>query len=362
MKTYIKYALYLIVLVGLIALGYSQLQHNKQIMKENAALGSQKTLIFPVTVVKPKFEVLNQSFSLNGVFHPIRSLHLLSDISGRVTEHKLVDGHTVSKGQLLVQVVNEQIDMENDQMNIDRTLANQLLEKAKTDLAKLEAMLERDAATKQQVEDQKMAVKNAESRIESLKRKPRSTTIEAPLSGIVHKSYLEIGSFIAPGANLAEIIDISSLKMQVPVLDRDVIKLAIGQTITVVPDLFPDKPLKGRITYIASKGDAARNFNIEIQVVNNGLLKAGMTGVALFESKDQLNSLVIPNKCIVGGLQNPQVFVLNGDVAALKPIQIGHVQGELVEVLNGLAEGDIVVETGQLNIVNGSKVQIIENK
>jgi len=331
-----------------------KLSSNKKVMEHNSTLANQKTVIFPVTVISPKNKSLESGFQLNGTFQPAHILNFLSEMLGRVISHKIKNGQSLSKG-------DEICKLDDEQINIDLSLANENLSKLKADLTKLESMLQSNAATRQQIEEQKMGIKNAESRIVTLKRQLRLTTITAPISGIISKSFLEEGTFLSPGAPIAEIVDISTLKMQVNVLDRDVVKLSVGNNIQVIPDVFPDTKLNGKIIFISPKGDASRNFMIEIQVSNNGnKLKAGMTGIALFDFTAPKTSLTVPVKCIVGGLQDPKVFVAVNNTVSLRSIKTGYVQGDVVEVLSGLSETDAVIETGQLNIVDGSKVQLIK--
>lgn len=331
-----------------------KLGSNKKVMEHNASIGNQKTVVFPVTVANPKTQALSQGFELNGTFQPSHVLNFLSELPGRVITQNIKNGQVINKGDVIAKLDDEQI-------NIDLALANDNLDKLKSDLAKFEAMLLNNAATRQQIEEQKMGIKSAESRITSLKRQLRMTTILSPISGIISKSNIENGSYLSPGAPIAEIVDISTLKMQVNVLDRDVVKLNVGKTIQVVPDVFPDTKMNGQIIFISPKGDASRNFMIEIQVANVGnKLKAGMTGVGLFDFSVPKSSLTVPTKCIVGGMQDPKVFVVVNNTVSLRSIKTGYIQGDVVEVLEGLSETDAVVETGQLNIVDGSKVQIIK--
>lgn len=331
-----------------------QLGQNKKVMEHNAAIGNQKTVIFPVTAISPKTTQLNQGFALNGTFQPSHTLNFVSEVGGRVITHNIQNGQFIKKSDVVAKLDDEQI-------NIDMALAKDNLEKVKSDLAKLENMLQSNAATRQQIEDQKMALKNAESRITALNRQLRLTTILSPIGGVISKSHLENGSYLSPGAPIAEIVDIATLKMQVYVLDRDVVKLSVGQGIQVVPDVFPDMKIMGRIVFISPKGDASRNFMIEIEIANPGnKLKAGMTGLALFDFAAPKSSLTIPLKCIVGGLQEPKVYVVLDNTVSLRSIKTGYIQGEIVEVLEGLTENEVVVETGQLNVSNGSKVQIIK--
>ena len=361
MQRIIKLIVPLLVIIGLVSMVAYKLSSNKEKLDAKAEIGNTKTLIFPVTITTAEHESLANSFTSNGIFKPANSMDLMSDISGRITSTKIKDGAYIKKGQTIVTVFNEAKSIEQQQNEIEISLTQQILNKAKSDLAKMEAMLMSKAITNQQVEDQKMVVQAAEAKINAINSIQRSTTIAAPISGTVHKSYVQTGSYLSPGTTLAIIVDNSSLKLQISLLDKEVIQLSIGKKVQVAPDLYPDYKVTGKVVYIAAKADANRNFMVEIQIPNSAKypLKAGMGGVAMITNENVQEAMMIPMESIVGSLQEPQVYVLDNDVATLKAIVIGQVQGDKIVVLNGLSSKDRIIETGQLNISDGSKVQVI---
>ncbi len=360
-----KFIKKIIVPILLIAVaGYfivTTLNKNKAKMESEAAVGMIKTIVFPVTIVNPINFQVSETVQSNGTFLPAHSLKLLSDISGRVISHSIVNGRFVAKGTTVVQVSNESITLENEQNRIDKDLAQETLERAKEDLKSYEIMYAKNAITKQQLDDKIMNLKSAESKLKVLNKTSRSTSIKAPISGIINNSMLEIGSYLSPGTQLADIIDNSSLKVQVPILDKDVIDLKLGQSVKVIPDLFPESSIIGKIISIASVADASRNFMVEIAVPNKSQkLRAGMTCNAIFSDGEVREVMGIPINSLVGGVQDPRVYVVKDEIATIKQVSLGQLQGDKVEILSGLSESDMVVLSGQLSITDGSKVQIIK--
>lgn len=357
-----KYVVPILITTGLLLVIFFTLSHNKQKLDAKAEIGASKTLVFPVTVINPQYKTLTGTYTSNGFFIPVNAMALTADISGRIVATTLKDGAHISRGQTIVSVFNESEHIERQQNSIDKQLALETLQKAKVDLLKMENMLEANAITVREVDEQRLAVKSAESKLNTINAIRKSTTITAPFSGTVNKSHVQTGSYISPGTELADIVDNSSLKLQIQLLDKDVIRLSIGKKIQVVPDLYPDYKVSGRVVYIAAQADANRNFMVEVQIPNStkNPLKPGMSATAIISNDYIENVLMIPVKTIVGSLQAPQVYVLEGDIAVLKKITTGYVQGENVVVLEGLSTTDKVVETGHLNINDGSKVQVIK--
>lgn len=344
-----------LVVITAVAFTVWKLTSNKKHMEENAAIASEKIVIFPVTVANPTLQTVSQNFEQNGTFNPVHDLNVVSEVAGRITALKVKNGDYVNKGQTLVQV-------DNEQTLIDLKVAQTAYEKSKSDLEKLEAMLEGNAATTQQVAEAKLGLRSNESKVLALQRQLRLSSVTAPISGYVNNFNLETGSFLSPGVPVAEIVDISKIKMVVKVLDNQIVAIKEGQSVAVTPDLYQGTKLEGKVIAVASKADGSRRFAVEIVFPNSkqNPLKAGMTGKALFELGGSKEAITIPVKSLIGGTQEPQVYVVKDSTAQLRNIVIGGIQGEVLEVVSGLETSDVVVVTGQLNLADQAKVQIIE--
>ncbi len=355
MKKIKKYIFPILIITILIVMVFRQLGKNKSEMESNTEIANKKMTVFPVTVVSIKEENISQNFKVTGDFEPLHQLNFLSETSGRVVRVKVKNGDYVKRGQEIASVDNEQI-------NIDLKLAEANLEKTKSDLEKYNTMLENNAVNKQQVEEVKLSVINAETKVLTLKRQLRVSAILSPLSGTVNNLSLEIGSYLTPGSVIAEIIDVSRLKMNVSVLDNEIVKVSNGQNINIIADIYPNDKIVGKVIFVSPKADASGRYTVEIEFANNTKqpLKAGMTGIADFELGGEKIATLLPLKCLVGSMKLPQVFVVEGDVVRLRKISIGSIHQDKIEIVSGLTISDKVVETGQSNLSKGSKIKIIK--
>ena len=191
------------------------------------------------------------------------------------------------------------------------------------------------------------------------------TRIKAPISGYINKKFIEVGSIITgmPATELFEIVNVSKLKLNVSVNESQVASLKVGSSTKVSASVYPDKTFDGKITFIAAKADASLNFPVEIEITNNASkdLKAGMYGTAAFASKQQKQSLkIVPRNAFVGSVSSNQIFVIENGTAKLKTVTAGRILGDKVEILNGLNEGETVIITGQINLQDGSSVEVIK--
>lgn len=345
----------ILIVVILIIFIVTKLNSNKKKMEAAAAISTTKMTVFPVSVIQPKMDTITQDFELNGNFIPDHDLNFASEVAGRVKSLNVKNGDYVNRGKVIAVLDNEQIQ-------IDLRLARASLEKAKSDLGKYEAMLQSNAVNRQQVEDMRMTVRNSESNVQTLQRQLRLTTIIAPISGIISNMSIEKGSYLSPGTPIAQIVDIKSLKMSVKLRDDQVVRIKTGQKVSIVPDLYTNTTITGTVSSISPQADASRKFETEIRFMNPAKtpLKSGMTGKVQFKFGGTRAAMTIPLRCLVGSIQNPGVYIVENNKARLVEIGIGSVNDDRLEVVSGLTTDMQVVETGQLNLTNGSQVSLIQ--
>jgi RND family efflux transporter MFP subunit len=183
----------------------------------------------------------------------------------------------------------------------------------------------------------------------------------APFGGTGMEKMVEPGSYLNPGSPIATIVDVSRLKLQVKLTESEVVRVQPGQAVSVAADLYPNATYSGVVVSVAPRADANLNYLVEVELANNAAnpLKAGMDGRAIFGGRSATPSrkaLAIRRDAIVGGLQTPQVYVVQGGVARLRSLQVGQVMGNYVEVKQGLQPGEMVVVTGQINLTDSARV------
>lgn len=298
---------------------------------------------------------LNLNFSTNGTFEANQDLTLSSENSGRINHISVKEGDFVSKGQVVARIDDELLGVETQ--NAKAALAN-----AQRDLERYQSSYATGGVTQQQLDVQKLNVQNAQSRVKTASRKDRDAYIKAPISGIVNKRFIENGSYLSPGTQLFEIVDLSTLKLKVTANETQVVNLKKGDAVQIKTNVFPEETFSGKISFIAAKADANLTFPVEIVVANNHShqIKAGMYGTAIFDLPAQAPTILISRSAFVGSVSSNQIFVYENGVAKIRAVVAGRVIGDKVEVLKGINEGEPVIVSGQINLVDGAKVQVIK--
>jgi RND family efflux transporter MFP subunit len=255
-----------------------------------------------------------------------------------------------------------QVDDELKQAAYNSALAN--YEKTKKDFERIESLHQSKSASDAQFDGAKLSYVNAEMQYIQAKRQLKDTKITTPISGYVTFRPVDVGSYVASGPNatlVANIVDISKLKVKLNVSEKDAFRLKKGDNVEVTTTVYPGVKYQGRIVSISSKGDDAHTYPVEISIPNKSdkPLKAGMFARIYFTTLVKSQVLAIPREVIVGSTRSPQVFVVENGLAKLRDISVGGQFGTFVEVKTGLNDGDLVITSGQNLIQNDTKVEIV---
>ncbi|HEY8389069.1 MAG TPA: efflux RND transporter periplasmic adaptor subunit [Parasegetibacter sp.] len=355
-KSVINLFVTILAIAGVIALIGWVLGKNKASNEAKTAIVAQSNnSAVSVRITEAIKTSIDQNATANGNFAPFQEINFASEISGRITQVLVNEGHTVHKGQVLAII-------RGDALNIDLESAQLAYQNAARDKERFENAFRTGGVTQQQLDQIVLAYENAAARLEQAKIKVGDTYVRASIDGIVNKRYIEPGAVVSPGTQLFELVNVSRLKLKVNVNEMQVARLKNGDMATVKASVFPDKEFKGKITFIAAKADQSLNFPVEIEVINapGSNLKAGMYGTAQFNFASSEPVILIPRTAFVGSVSTNQVFIADAEnVARLRSVISGRVLGDQVEILDGIKEGERVITSGQINLSDGIKISPI---
>lgn len=331
------------------------LNKNKAVNEEQTAIVGQKNAAVAVRVGIADFKDVNTQYITNGTFAPKQEVMLSAEAAGRVTRVLVQEGANVRAGQTLAII-------DGDKQNVGVTNAQAVYNNAKAEVARFEGAYATGGVTKQQLDQVKLQLENAKNNLRSSQLTASDVNITASFAGIVNKRTIEPGSYVSPGQQLFEIVNVGTLKLKVNVDEKNIGFVKLGQTVKVQSAVLADQEFEGKVSFIAPKADGSLNFPVELEIKNNKSndLKAGMYGTAYFGSAQSANTLVVPRNAFVGSVSSNQVFVVKDGKAVLTKVVSGRIFGEYIEIISGLEKGTQVITTGQINLLDGSAVEIIK--
>lgn len=352
-KRVFLWATILSVVVGIVMM----LQRNKATNQATAAVAQGLSSgNVPVSVTTVARESIASNLSLVGTITANRDIAITSETQGRVKSVFASIGDAVSIGTSIAQVDDElkQADLLNAEANFD---------KAKADLTRKEALHKQGVATDAELEGTQLAYKSAESLLITSRRRLRDTRITSPISGKLTSRNVEVGTMVQVGTAVGTVVDIALLKVKVNVAEADVLKLRVGEKVSISTEVYPGVIFDGKIANISDKGDNAHTYPVEVNFANSKThpLKAGMFAQVIFTSVQPDKTVIVPRDAIIGSIKKAQLYVVSSDsVARLRSIVTGIEANGAVQVLEGLSEGETIVINGQNNLRDGIKVSILK--
>ena len=347
------------IIVGIIAvlliggMAY-QLTKNKKEIDKNSTPVDRTNVPIAVTTFEAAYFPVSNSYALPAVLDINKSANVTCVSPGRIVSLNYEIGTQVTKGQVI-----GKIDSKLKEIGLKSTTLT--IEKLERDAKRVQDLVAGDAAPETSLLDLNYNLESSKIQREQLEQQIADNNIIAPISGIITAKNIQAGEFVNPGTPLATIMDVSLLKAIVFVSEKNIYSLKTGQSAIITSPVFPGKQTKGIIKYIAPKGDENHNYRVEVEIPNSGY-KAGTYVSVKFSMPQSGEALQIPKMALVEGVKNPYVYVADGNNIQVRRLELGEEVGENIIVLNGLVPGDQVITSGQINLTEKSKIQIVNSK
>jgi membrane fusion protein (multidrug efflux system) len=284
------------------------------------------------------------------------------EIAGRVVEIRFNEGQQIARGALLVK-----LDQAELAAVVASSRAQLKLEEQKLDRA--DDLRQKGFISAQGLDDQKTAVARAKAKLAEDGARLAKTEMRASFPGVAGLRQVSEGQYVAAGTDIARLEKIDQLKLDFRIPEAYIGKLKAGQPVRVLVDAYPGKTFAGSV-YAIEPGvdDQTRTIQLRARVANADLsLRPGMFARVQVQLGVRDKAVWIPEAAIVPRGQDSFVYRVLGSGAGgnggakveLVKVQTGlRKQGE-VEIVKGLAGGDLVVTEGTQRLGPGSAVSII---
>ncbi len=233
---------------------------------------------------------------------------------------------------------------------------------AQAKVAALESHLEklRAGPTQTEIAVQEAMVEQAAAALEVAKAQLAECVVVASFEGTVSAVHVRPGDIATPRAPLLELIDLSSLVVRFAVPEAQATAVRPEMSLSVTLDAYPGRTLNAKVSRLYPSLDPVmRTRTVEAVLVEPIELVPGMFARVELHLESSENTIVVPQEAILttpkGGLV---LFVVVGEKAEQRSIATGIEQGRLVEVVEGVREGEQVVVAGNEKLKNGAQVAL----
>ena len=269
-------------------------------------------------------------------------------------------GDRVRKGQTLARIDDGGLGSQVSQLEVQEQLAKTTFERQKR-------LWEQQIGSEIQYLQAKANHESTRDAVNQAKSQLGKTTIRAPFSGVIDEVITEQGTVVAPGQGVFRIVNLKDMYVKADVPERYLASVVPGKEVAIeIPMLGETLTSEVRQTgnYINPNN---RSFSIEVDVPNkDGQVKPNLTAKLKINDYSSENAILIPLSVISENAKNEQYVykaISKGEkdkaVAKRQIIKTGKTQGDYIEVLEGLNEGDVIIEEGARSVKEGQEVKIL---
>ena len=277
-----------------------------------------------------------------GTLKANESLILRPEITGRIEKIAFTEGNLVQKGTTLVE-----FDAAMYTAQVNEAKARVALSKSEYQRVN---KLFKSAAISETARDSALAqMQINEAQLEQARVSLQKMTLRAPFTGIVGLRQFSPGDYVTAGADMLEVVDIDSMKLDFRVPEVYLPKIAQGQTLSINLTAFPGEKFEGKVTAISPQiSEQGRNILIRATLPPGLFAK-----VQLLIKQEDL--IVIPEEALIPQGKGFLVYLYKDEKVTPVPVQLGQRQKGTIAV-TGINVGDVVITAGQLKLEPGAPI------
>ena len=315
----------------------------------------------PISVyaAKPVLRSMEEVIEVHGNLEPFMRADLVSEVSGTVIELNAEEGDTVSKGDVLAK-----IDDEEYRLNLSQ--AQSAYRVARSDYYSSKELYNQGMKSKLELDRLKKTFDDAGTNLKMQKIRVGNTQIKSPFDGVVLKRNVELFKLANAMELFFTIADLSEYKISITVTESEVAKIKVGQMVRVRVDAVSKDndvfDMEGKVKRIQPMVDPQTGtVEVEVSLPNDdSSLKAGMFTRLKIVTAVHDSALVVPRRAIVSEANKDYVWIVSGEKAGRVEIKAGLRDENGIQILSGVTKDDLVVTDGHASLKTDSKVKVID--
>jgi RND family efflux transporter MFP subunit len=331
------------------------------------------------TVVESRQQQLPVAVRSTGTVHSRETAVVSAQVMGRILQVLVHEGDSVRAGQTLVVLDDAALRSQVEQAQARVRAAENAQAAAQTNAALAASTLVRykqleseKSVSPQEMDEVSQRAEAAAAGVEAVRAQTDAaraqesgartmlgyTHMVAPFAGVVTARMADPGTMAAPGVPLIQVDQAAGLQLQATVDESVIGTIHKGMKVQVAIDGGTSMNPAGTVVEIVPVADpSSHSFLVKIDLPASSQVRAGMYGTAEFASGTR-QAIIIPRSAVVARGSLNCVYVLDGqDIAQLRYITLGAVQGSLVEVLSGISANEKLVDAPSDRDLAGKRIE-----
>lgn len=348
---------------------------------------SRKERVITVGTMSPVRKDLDVRLKYTADIQPYQQVNIFSRVDGYISKIHVDRGDYVKANQLLVEVDHTDYvhAVNRAKANLAAARANAVsqeatIRNAKVNLDRMRSLIKEEFVSQQDVDNAAAAYDVALAQLDSLRAQAHQmevalrqsetnltySYIRAPFAGSISVRNLDAGSFVSGSTGSTSTLsrgilvlqDITTMRVLVEVVEKDVPLLQIGQPAELRAEAYPDRVFTGKVTRVVHALDRnTRTMTVEVDIPNaDRALNGGMFARVEIVVGTHVGALQIPTDAITRLESDQYVYTVREGKARRVPVELGVQDNKMVEITRGLTGTEPVIVSGKDLVTDGAKV------
>ncbi|RJG14916.1 efflux RND transporter periplasmic adaptor subunit [Massilia cavernae] len=322
----------------------------------------------PVRAIVAGSSDIDLSSEFAGEVRPRVESRLGFRVGGKITARKVDVGATVKRGQVLMQLDPQDLQLTRAQAAASLRAAETQRDLARADLKRFEELRATNFVSQATLDARRTAFTAAQANVEAARagfsaqsNQAGYTTLTSDIDGVVTLVSAEVGQVVAPGTPVVQVANPNEKEVVIALPEDKVDAMRKVGNVTVRLWSNPDLALQGKIREVSPVADpATRTYQVRVAIPGAGPeVRLGMTARVQFASKAGTQQIRLPLTALFHDKSSSAVWVVDKGAVKLVPVQVGGTTGNEIVVAGGLQPGQTVVTAGVHLLKNGQKVRIL---
>lgn len=326
---------------------------------------------FPVTTTEITPRDWTPRIAAIGFIEPIQGINISNESAGIVRAIHFESGQKVKAGDILLE-----FDADVEKANLRS--AQGRLPAVQANLERMRQLFSRGSVSRGQLDDAQANYQELLGQVDSLKATIARRTVRAPFDGVMGIRNAFLGQYLNAGTDIARLEDISQFRIRFTIPQTRIADIAVGQSLNIFVDAYPDTPFDGEITAIEPQVNPESGVvQVQASIPNQeGKLRSGMFAKLDVRLPTQTAQILVPQQAINFTLYGQTVYVVEEQrpeegkeraendtvlVATQRVIEVAEREEDYARVVKGLKAGETIVTSGQVRLSNGSHVKPVED-
>ncbi len=313
-----------------------------------------ETAPVPVEVQVPIRGDIHATYTGTAPIEAFAEANVIAKVDGEVRRLHVEEGDPVSKNQVLA-------TLDGDRLRLELSESEARLRKMQRDFSRNKELQAKGLISEGDFERIQYDMEALEASYNLAKLELDYTRIRAPIDGVISERYIKLGNTIKTGDTVYRVTSLDPLVAYLYIPEREFRQIEAGQAVRITIDALADEPVMATVTRVSPVVDATTGtFKVTIEMSGTGQrIKPGMFGRMSIIYDVHSNALQVPRSAIIEAAGESYVFVVEDNKGIRKSVKTGFSSNGIVEVTEGLNDGERVITVGHIGLKNDAKVVVI---